>query len=366
KESGCPSVVRLLKAHLKEYPNGIKPSTSKVAMLPSKSKSHAEQKKSSVSGRFVNDKFPKRRESETLNFEDKKEEQEKIRYVLEELRTFFREDRDEGEKTKNYAVYNEYLKKVHHDAQLAHSAKQNRHILYVDDSPLDAGSAINELSKILKSLTAATVPQKPLVSTLITPQPSVSVSPLPLSTSQATFPVVALVQKPNISEQKSSADTLIGFKEFVKSTFRINVSDFPAFLQFVAEGEQDKAEAILKSNPNLVLLSGDVIDLSKRTFTGITGFQYAVWALDWHMWTMIRKYLPDELAWEQAQECETGPWVRHHGTHAQHILDNLIRALQVTIDLYNPKKNSEGDAAWVQQVGGAQLLLPAHVMNEYC
>ena len=48
------------------------------------------------------------------------------------------------------------------------------------------------------------------------------------------------------------------------------------WVRLVAEGEQDQAEVMLKSNPNLALVPGDVTDLSKRTFTRITGFQYAV------------------------------------------------------------------------------------------
>jgi len=138
------------------------------------------------------------------------------------------------------------------------------------------------------------------------------------------------------------------------------------FLKLIAEGEQGKAEYMLESNPALALVSGDVTDLSKRTFTGITAFQYAVWALDWHMWTMIRKYLPDDEAKQQAEGFETGAWVKNHGVHAQHLLDNLVKALQLTIDLYNANKYTECDTAWVQQVGGAQLTLPAHMINEYC
>ena len=147
------------------------------------------------------------------------------------------------------------------------------------------------------------------------------------------------------------------------------------FLKLVTEGEQDKAETMLKINSDLALVPGDVTDLSKRTFTNITAFQYAVWALDWHMWTMIRKYLPDDEAKKQAEGFETGSWVRQHGVQAQHLLDNLVKALQTTIDLYQKaedatffkdKKFSEANTSWVQQVGGAQLLLPAHVINEYC
>ncbi len=77
-----------------------------------------------------------RRGSEKLNLTDKKEEQEKTRYVLETLRTFFIEERDEGEKTENYAIYNEYLKKANNGAQLAYKAKQNKHVLCVNGTPL--------------------------------------------------------------------------------------------------------------------------------------------------------------------------------------------------------------------------------------
>ncbi len=52
------------------------------------------------------------------------------------------------------------------------------------------------------------------------------------------------------------------------------------FLKFVVEGEQDQAEAMLKSNADLALVPGDVMDLSKRKFTNITGFQYALWAFN--------------------------------------------------------------------------------------
>jgi hypothetical protein len=146
----------------------------------------------------------------------------------------------------------------------------------------------------------------------------------------------------------------------------VSSKDVAEFLTLVVEGEQGKAEAMLKSNPTLALASGDVTDLSKRTFTGITGFQYAVWALDWHMWTMIRKYLPDDEAKKQAQGFETGTWVKSHGVHAQNLLDNLVKAYQITREVFDATEGAEADEVWVQQVGGAQRLLPAHVVNEFC
>ncbi|HQZ88162.1 MAG TPA: hypothetical protein PLL67_05340 [Gammaproteobacteria bacterium] len=138
------------------------------------------------------------------------------------------------------------------------------------------------------------------------------------------------------------------------------------FLKCVVEGEQDQAEAMVKRNPDLALVPGDVTDLSKRTFTNITGFQYALWALDWHMWTMIIKYLPDEEVKNQIEELETGTWVENNGVSARGILDKLMKAYRRTISFCYASKYVESNKVWLEEVGGAQLLLPVHVINEYC
>ncbi|HEV2524449.1 MAG TPA: hypothetical protein VGU44_04905, partial [Gammaproteobacteria bacterium] len=187
------------------------------------------------------------------------------------------------------------------------------------------------------------------------------------SASQLTFSIVAQLRvnrELKETEEVLPASLPPSIAQVIKSVYKVRPGDLTQFLKLVAEGEQDKAEAMLKKNSELALVPGDLIDLSKRTFIGITAFQYSVWALDWHTWTMIRKYLPDEAAQEQAREFETGAWVKTHGIHAN--LNILIQAYQTTTDLYNAKKYTEGNTAWVQQVGGAQFLLPTHVINEYC
>lgn len=156
---------------------------------------------------------------------------------------------------------------------------------------------------------------------------------------------------------------LAQFKQITTHSAEVGARDLQTFLRLVAEGEQNQAEAMLQSNVDLALAAGEVTDLSKRTFTNITGFQYAVWALDWHMWTMIRKYLPVEVASIQMEAFE-GAWVKSYGTHFN--LDTLIMAYQSCIDLYNAKEYEAGNKTWIEQVGGAQLLLPAHIVNEYC
>jgi len=307
---------------------------------------------------------PQRRGSNILNLADKKEEQEKTRYVLEQLRTFFLEDREEGERSENYDTYNEHLKKAaKENAYLVYKPKQKKHILYVNDEPLEADAAAKELSKILKSLRPSNVAAKPTVSPAVQPA-AVNSNPIQ---SQATVPVMS--PTPAKAPEQQNSPMLIQFPGIIKPTPRtMNASELKElqdFLKLVAEGEQDKAEAMLKQNPALALTPTDVIDLSKRTFKNITALQYALWALDWHMWTMLLKYIPQKEASEQIAQSEQGLWIPQHGVTAN--WENLIQALkQYVSEVRSNKPSSVYCQTWVKHVGGAQLLLPAHVINEYC
>ncbi|MFA6036913.1 MAG: lipase family protein [Legionellales bacterium] len=132
-------------------------------------------------------------------------------------------------------------------------------------------------------------------------------------------------------------------------------------LRLVAEGEQDQAEILIKANLQLLFQRGDVTDLSKRKFKNITAFQYAVWALDWHMWTMILKYLPLKEAKAQAEQLSTGDWVKEHGEKVS--WQSLIDALK----LYNGKIAHENKYDYIYSyIKLPQFLLPVHVVNQYC
>ena len=142
-----------------------------------------------------------------------------------------------------------------------------------------------------------------------------------------------------------------------------SLSQLRQLLQYVAEGEQDKAEALIQTNKNLLLYAGTVKDLSGREFKSITPFEYALWAMDYHMWTMIQKYLPQEAQVEQLKELETKGTA--YGKHFS--LQGLTGALQTYVD--NAEKWNYDQRAvdqWCKVVGGEQKLLPAHVVNEYC
>ena len=139
----------------------------------------------------------------------------------------------------------------------------------------------------------------------------------------------------------------------------INLKEIEQFLEHITFGRQDEAEIMLQNNKQLAVTPANVIDCAKRRFTQITGFQYALWALDWHMWTMLQKYIPKGLQQQQLQAMAQGSWVKDHGDHVT--WRSLIDALKNYRAGYNLLKVG----AWYRTVGGAQLSLPAHVIQEY-
>jgi TPR repeat protein len=133
-------------------------------------------------------------------------------------------------------------------------------------------------------------------------------------------------------------------------------------LKYVVEGEQNKAKALLESNAELALQKGNVTDLSKREFRSITGFQYTLWALDWHMGKMLLEYLPKEAAALQWAEWEAKETI--YGK--QFSLAPLIEALNTYAQHYHEWNSSKCQRYWCEVVGRNQWLLPVHVVNEYC
>lgn len=132
-------------------------------------------------------------------------------------------------------------------------------------------------------------------------------------------------------------------------------------IEAVAFGEQEKAEAMAQQNPDLLLMASDITDCAGRHFKQITAFQYAIWALDWNMWEMLRKYIPEDTVREQIEKIDSSAWIKEHGNQVS--WQPLIDALKYYIDNYNNAGERQNN--WCNKVGTAQLMLPAHVINEY-
>ncbi len=161
----------------------------------------------------------------------------------------------------------------------------------------------------------------------------------------------------------------------------VSPQEVSQFLHHVGYGEQAEAEAMLQSNPSLALSYGDLTDCSVDpktynpcTWKNITAFQYAILALDYQMWTMILKYINTEEAREQVVKItnkatlkDKEGWIIKPGdtNWPQTGCSSLIEALDIYVKNYVPWSYEQCSTHWCQQVGDAQLILPAHIINEY-
>ena len=150
----------------------------------------------------------------------------------------------------------------------------------------------------------------------------------------------------------------------------------------VMHGEQDKAEKILKSHPELLEMTGEATDYSGRTFN-TTAFRYALWALDTrYMCNMMLDCLPDSPQGEAIKQAlltqfkahdQDGVFYKLNGVtiHEKHYdFSPLIEALQTYVNHYNdwyPTNNFDAMRnQWSKVVGLAQRYVPAHVAQHYC
>jgi hypothetical protein len=143
-------------------------------------------------------------------------------------------------------------------------------------------------------------------------------------------------------------------------------SEVAEFLRWVAEGEQDKAEAMLKADHTLTLESGELTDPSGRKFRHITGLQYALWALDWNMWLMLLNYIPRYEAQLQAMALEENGTEHGQCFDFSELLGAYKRYIDNFDDLLKTRNIKQMQKNWCEEVGRAQLRLPAHAINEFC
>lgn len=155
---------------------------------------------------------------------------------------------------------------------------------------------------------------------------------------------------------------------------QLNISQL---LQYVVQGDDDSVRTILKNNWRLVLEKGKVTDNSHRTFEDITCFQYALWALDKHMWTLIMDCFPQE---EQQRLYSQYQKFKHEGVtywlDGKKIIEKHFDFKRTIIDgldaqkkfFDNPISSKWNNIVihWKTVVGGAQKLFPVHIVKEYC
>ncbi len=152
------------------------------------------------------------------------------------------------------------------------------------------------------------------------------------------------------------------------------------FLHYGTRGEYGIVKAMLTDTIELIYEQGSVTDCSGRTFEKISLFEYTLWAKDKPMWTVMLECIPQNekrskiIAILQSQYknlITNGVTYRLNGERfTEHHFDfenTIIKELQTQVNFNGPDVNwDEADEQWRTGVGGAQKLLPMHVVYEYC
>lgn len=81
----------------------------------------------------------------------------------------------------------------------------------------------------------------------------------------------------------------------------LRVDQIESFMGHVMHGRQVEAIQMLKTHPGLARAPWPCKDPGGRVFLEIMPLQYALWALDEHMWAMLSVYLTPSEALAQAQ-----------------------------------------------------------------
>jgi hypothetical protein len=150
-------------------------------------------------------------------------------------------------------------------------------------------------------------------------------------------------------------------------------------LEFVAQGEQDKAEALIKKCPQLLIVRTSITDWTGRTFKSISAWEYALWALDTrYMCDMMLKSIPndkrgmflkDNLLSQYDSLEKNGVTYELESktiTQSHFSFEPLISALEKYVDNYDGWDSGDRRTHWITGVGGEQRHLVVHVRQHYC
>lgn len=176
---------------------------------------------------------------------------------------------------------------------------------------------------------------------------------------------------------------------------RVGIHDF---LLHVVRGEHEAVKAMLAKNIRLLFIRGEVKDCSGRTFTNISGFEYALWALDKHMWTTMIECIPlneegskkiIEILLYQYKKINTEGItyqfeektitknkektiieIKEKTISEKHFdfENTIIRALKTQVYLLDTFKFDEKAISmqFIRGVGGAERKFPMHLVYEWC
>lgn len=148
--------------------------------------------------------------------------------------------------------------------------------------------------------------------------------------------------------------------------------------QYVTEGAQAKAKAMLEKYPQLLLERGLIQDKSGRIFENITVWEYVLWALDVkYMGPMMLDCLPQDEEGKRIAVKLLSQFERLEKNGISYVLNGelyneghydfaIIKALETFVKHFNQWDWHTQRTYWIQIIGMAQYCLPAHVAQHYC
>lgn len=178
-------------------------------------------------------------------------------------------------------------------------------------------------------------------------------------------------------QRRSYEDYVANQEKLIQLFPELNEKFFKHLLENVVRGEQYAAEKILKTNPGYLLARSDFLDCSGRHFKNVTVFEYALWAMDAHMYKMMIRCVPENDIGMQLRQALLEQYEAVEKYGLAYVLDGqstfrnshfdfkpLLDALEAYIQ--NEKSQSSEECLHWTAIAKAQYRVPAHVVNEYC
>lgn len=188
---------------------------------------------------------------------------------------------------------------------------------------------------------------------------------------------------------------LIQTSSYYKPFFKqyVNERKLSKLLVAVAHGKHNEVEQLLATDISLLFQRGNVTDCSSRTFKNISPFEYALWALDKHMWSKMLACIPRneegmrvfaKLLEQYNKVSTTGiTYTLNDKTITEKHFDfenTIIKELKAYISMIDTLKGrvaniyTDATAAdmlpieeyWSTNIRAAQKLFPIHLVYEYC
>ena len=131
-------------------------------------------------------------------------------------------------------------------------------------------------------------------------------------------------------------------------------------LFFVMNSNLEKAESLLKKHPNILRYSDVCVAPSGRVFSNITAIQYAVSALDFNMFGILKKYVSKHIVKSQLTEYFSGDMV----DDVLCSVYDLMYRIRLYIDFFNKRSFKVMHDFYISEIAPLYKYLPIHFLHD--